>query len=223
MRAIGLAASARRRGAGAADPDRPRPERARALGARRAAGGRARPARRRETRGARQRDDLDDPRTPPEPAGPRRPRSSAHFAARSVPPAAGAGCARARPTRTTPRPRSRRCARRASPAGRSSVGSRISGRGRANDGGFGLSPGRAPDAQSTAWAIQAFLAAGRKPGPAAWRFLSRLRRARRQLPLQRPLRDDAGMGDRAGRAGARRQAVPAQARRLNVALAVTGR
>lgn len=44
------------------------------------------------------------------------------------------------------------------------------------DGGFGLSPGRAADAQSTAWAIQAFLAAGRKPGAAAWRFLSRLRR-----------------------------------------------
>ena len=46
----------------------------------------------------------------------------------------------------------------------------------APSGGFALVKGRAPDAQSTAWAIQAFLAAGRKPGPAAWRFLTRLRR-----------------------------------------------
>ena len=45
------------------------------------------------------------------------------------------------------------------------------------DGGFALTPGRASDAQSTAWAIQAFLSAGAKPGAAAWRFLSRLRRA----------------------------------------------
>jgi len=44
------------------------------------------------------------------------------------------------------------------------------------DGGFELSPGRASDTQSTAWAIQAFLAGGRKPGAAAWRFLARMRR-----------------------------------------------
>ena len=44
------------------------------------------------------------------------------------------------------------------------------------DGGFGLTSGRASDAQSTAWAIQATLAAGHRPGVAAWRFLSRLRR-----------------------------------------------
>lgn len=45
------------------------------------------------------------------------------------------------------------------------------------DGGFSLVPGRASDAQSTAWAIQAFVAARRKPGPAAFRFLARLRRS----------------------------------------------
>ena len=45
------------------------------------------------------------------------------------------------------------------------------------DGGFGLTADIASDAQSTAWSIQAFLAAGRTPGAAAWRFLSRMRRA----------------------------------------------
>jgi Squalene-hopene cyclase C-terminal domain/Prenyltransferase and squalene oxidase repeat len=44
------------------------------------------------------------------------------------------------------------------------------------DGGWGLAHGRPSDAQSTAWAIQGFLAAGRRPGAAAWRYLSRLRR-----------------------------------------------
>jgi Squalene-hopene cyclase C-terminal domain/Prenyltransferase and squalene oxidase repeat len=44
------------------------------------------------------------------------------------------------------------------------------------DGGWGLARGRPSDAQSTGWAIQAFLSAGRKPGAAAWRYLSRLRR-----------------------------------------------
>jgi prenyltransferase beta subunit len=47
---------------------------------------------------------------------------------------------------------------------------------RNRDGGYGLLPGRASDGQSTAWAIQAFLAAGTKPPSAALRFLSRLRR-----------------------------------------------
>jgi hypothetical protein len=47
---------------------------------------------------------------------------------------------------------------------------------RNRDGGYGLLPGRAPDAQSTAWAIQASLAAGAKPPSAAFRFLARLRR-----------------------------------------------
>ncbi|TMK27602.1 MAG: ABC transporter substrate-binding protein, partial [Actinobacteria bacterium] len=45
------------------------------------------------------------------------------------------------------------------------------------DGGFELTRGRGSDAQSTAWAIQAFLAAGARPGPAAFRYLARLRRA----------------------------------------------
>ena len=45
------------------------------------------------------------------------------------------------------------------------------------DGGFALVPGRSSDAQSTAWAIQAFLAAGKEPGPRAFRYLASLRRA----------------------------------------------
>lgn len=44
------------------------------------------------------------------------------------------------------------------------------------DGGYGLVPGRPSDAQSTAWAIQALIAAGRAPGTGPFRFLSRLRR-----------------------------------------------
>jgi squalene-hopene cyclase-like protein/prenyltransferase/squalene oxidase-like repeat protein len=43
------------------------------------------------------------------------------------------------------------------------------------DGGFELTAGRGSDAQSTGWAIQAFLAAGRKPGKAAYAYLARLR------------------------------------------------
>lgn len=45
-----------------------------------------------------------------------------------------------------------------------------------SDGGFELTKGRGSDAQSTAWAIQAFLAAGRAPGKAAFAYLARLRR-----------------------------------------------
>jgi energy-coupling factor transport system substrate-specific component len=44
------------------------------------------------------------------------------------------------------------------------------------DGGFELVAGRGSDAQSTAWATQAFLAARRRPGAAAYRYLARLRR-----------------------------------------------
>ena len=44
------------------------------------------------------------------------------------------------------------------------------------DGGFELVSGRGSDAQSTAWSIQAFLAAGKPPGAAAFRYLARLRR-----------------------------------------------
>jgi hypothetical protein len=44
-------------------------------------------------------------------------------------------------------------------------------------GGVRLVAGREPDAQSTAWAIQAYLAAGKRPPAAAFRFLASLRRA----------------------------------------------
>jgi hypothetical protein len=44
------------------------------------------------------------------------------------------------------------------------------------DGGYGLLAGRASDAQSTAWAIQAFIAGRREPSTSAFRFLTRMRR-----------------------------------------------
>jgi hypothetical protein len=44
------------------------------------------------------------------------------------------------------------------------------------DGGFELTAGRGSDAQSTAWAVQAFVAAGRDPGGAAIAYLNRLQR-----------------------------------------------
>jgi prenyltransferase beta subunit len=44
------------------------------------------------------------------------------------------------------------------------------------DGGFPLVKGRASDAQSTAWVIQAFVAARREPGRAPFRYLATLRR-----------------------------------------------
>jgi hypothetical protein len=47
---------------------------------------------------------------------------------------------------------------------------------RNRDGGFDLTPGRGSDAQSTAWAIQAFLAAGKTPPPGAFAYLKRLQR-----------------------------------------------
>lgn len=46
----------------------------------------------------------------------------------------------------------------------------------AKNGGVRLVAGREPDAQSTAWAIQAYVAAGVKPPPACFRFLASLRR-----------------------------------------------
>jgi hypothetical protein len=45
------------------------------------------------------------------------------------------------------------------------------------DGGFELTHGRGSDAQSTAWAIQGLVAAGRAPPRAAFAYLARLRRA----------------------------------------------
>ncbi len=47
----------------------------------------------------------------------------------------------------------------------------------ATDGGFELQPGTGSNVQSTAWAIQAFLAAGAKPPVAAFRYLARMTRA----------------------------------------------
>lgn len=44
------------------------------------------------------------------------------------------------------------------------------------DGGFELTHGRGSDAQSTAWAIQGFVAAGAKPPRSAFAYLARLRR-----------------------------------------------
>jgi Prenyltransferase and squalene oxidase repeat len=48
---------------------------------------------------------------------------------------------------------------------------------RNRDGGFELTPGRGSDAQSTAWAVQAFVAAGRQPPRGALAYLRRLHRA----------------------------------------------
>jgi hypothetical protein len=47
----------------------------------------------------------------------------------------------------------------------------------AANGGVRLVAGREPDAQSTAWAVQAYLAAGANPPAAAFRFLASLRRS----------------------------------------------
>jgi hypothetical protein len=51
------------------------------------------------------------------------------------------------------------------------------GRLRNRDGGFELSPGRGSDAQSTAWAVQAFVAARRPPPSGALAYLRSLRRS----------------------------------------------
>ena len=47
---------------------------------------------------------------------------------------------------------------------------------RKRDGGFELTTGRGSDAQSTAWAVQAFLAAGKPPPRGALAYLKRLQR-----------------------------------------------
>jgi Prenyltransferase and squalene oxidase repeat len=46
-----------------------------------------------------------------------------------------------------------------------------------HDGGFELAKGRGSDAQSTAWAIQGLVAAGRAPPRSAFAYLARLKRA----------------------------------------------
>ena len=76
------------------------------------------------------------------------------------------------------------------------------------DGGFELTNGRGSDAQSTAWAIQGLVAAGRTPPRSAFAYLARLKRAGRELPLLGAVRDDAGLGDVTGARRAREEAVP---------------
>ena len=44
------------------------------------------------------------------------------------------------------------------------------------DGGFEMSAGRGSDVQSTAWAIQGLLAAGKQPGKASFAYLRRMQR-----------------------------------------------
>ena len=61
--------------------------------------------------------------------------------------------------------------------------------------------GRESDAQSTAWAIQAFVAAGAPVPKGAFAYLRQPAEGRRQLPLLAALRHDARLGDRAGAAG----------------------
>ena len=95
--------------------------------------------------------------------------------------------------------------RRARATGRSSALRAFQNR----DGGFALTKGRESDAQSTAWAIQALLSAGERPGKPPFRFLAPPAARRRQLPLFAPLRDDARLGHRTGAPCARRTPVSA--------------
>ena len=61
--------------------------------------------------------------------------------------------------------------------GRRSAAARLPARHQNRDGGFELTEGRGSDVQSTAWAIQAFVAAGQRPPRAPFRYLARMRRA----------------------------------------------
>ena len=75
----------------------------------------------------------------------------------------------------------------------------------ARNGGVRLVAGREPDAQSTAWAVQAYLAAGARRGCLPLPRLSPA--AGRQLPLQPALRGHTGDRDGAGPPGAQPEAV----------------
>ena len=66
------------------------------------------------------------------------------------------------------------------------------------------------DAQSTAWAIQGLVAAGRKPPRCRVRLSREAEAAGRQLPLLGRVRDHAGLGDVAGPGRAGEEAVPAR-------------
>ncbi len=78
---------------------------------------------------------------------------------------------------------------------------------RNKDGGYALTKGRESDAQSTAWAIQALISAGQRPGKPPFRYLSRLRRADGSYRYSLRYATTPGVGDLAGAAGARGQAV----------------
>ena len=173
-------------------------------------------------REARERDDLDDPGAA---AGGRAGAAALVAGAprRAAPaPAAGRGSRRRRPTRTTRPRRSRRCARPACAARPIDRAVAFLRRHQNRDGGFELTLGRGSDAQSTAWAIQALLAAGAsraRPRSATCAAPA----PGRQLPLQRPLRLDAALGDRAGAARARPPTLSAPMTARPVALAVERR
>ena len=94
----------------------------------------------------------------------------------SARPAAGRGSPAAPPTRTTRPPRCRRSVRPACAGGRSTAASSSFAATRTADGGFELTQGRGSDTQSTAWAIQALVAAGASPARRAFRYLPRMRR-----------------------------------------------
>ena len=81
------------------------------------------------------------------------------------------------------------------------------------DGGFALVPGRSSDSQSTAWAIQAYLAAGKKPPAGATTFLGRMLRPDGSYRYSKQYADDAAVGDLAG-AARRSRGEPHQTPRL---------
>ena len=147
-------------------------------GARRAAG---RAARASACEGASERPDRRDAqldvlgRARARPLDRRRRRASSWRSRRRA--AASRGTCTASPTRTTRRRRSRRCASRACTARRSRARCASCARSRTRDGGFELTHGRGSDAQSTAWAIQGLVAAGRTPPRSAFAYLARLKRA----------------------------------------------
>ena len=68
------------------------------------------------------------------------------------------------------------------------------------DGGYGLNRGNRSDSQSTAWAVQALVAAGRRPD-AALAYLRRQQRADGALTYSTGLAHHPGVGDVAGPGG----------------------
>ena len=76
------------------------------------------------------------------------------------------------------------------------------------DGGFELTHGRGSDAQSTAWAIQGFVAAGQRPPRSAFAYLAKLRRPDGSYRYSAAIRDDAGVGHVPGAGGAGEEGIP---------------